>query len=94
MRRGGSRILILLLVLTAAVIAIAPVIIGRGHGAQVMREGLQEVLDRCRTMYAEARTAADSAQVDEWVPPVLGATRSGDPPCGKYRRRNMLGPKS
>jgi hypothetical protein len=93
-RRGGSRILILLLVLTAAVIAIAPVIIGRGHGVQVMREGLQGVLDRCRTKYTEARTAADSARVDEWVPPVMGVTRSGDPPCGKYRRRNMLGSKS
>ena len=94
MRRGGSRILILFLVLTAAMIAIAPVIIGRGHGAQMMREGLREALDRCRTKYAEAGTAADSALVDEWVPPVMGATRSGDPPCGKYRRRNMLGPKS
>jgi hypothetical protein len=93
-RRGGSRILILLLVLAAAVIAIAPVIIGRGHDVQVMREGLLGVLDQCKTKYAEARTAADSAQVDEWVPPVMGAMRAGDPPCGKYRRRNMLGPKS
>lgn len=93
MRRGGSRILILLLVLTAAVVAIAPVIIGRRHGVQVMREGLQEVLDRCRTKYADAQTAADSAMVDDWVPPVRGRTRSGDPACGKYRRRNMLGRK-
>ena len=90
MRRGGSRILILILVLTAAALAVAPAIIGRGHGVQVMRDELRAVLSECRTKYAEAHSAADSALADEWVPPVAGAARPGDPSCGKYRRRNML----
>lgn len=90
MRRGGSRILIFLLVLTAAALAIAPAIIGRGHGVQVMRDEFQAVLSQCRTKYAAARNAADSLLADQWVPPVAGASRAGDPPCGKYRRRNML----
>jgi hypothetical protein len=93
-RRGGSRILILVLVVAAAVLALAPVAIGRRHGVQVMRDELRAVLSECRTKYAEARSPADSALADEWVPPVEGAVRAGDPSCGKYRRRNMLGPTS
>lgn len=91
MRRGGSRILILVVVVTAAALAIIPAVIGRGHGAQVMRDELRSVLSECRTKYAQAHSAADSALADEWVPPFAGTVRAGDPPCGKYRRRNMLG---
>ena len=83
--------MILLLVVTAAVLAIGPALIGRGHGAQVMRDEFRAVLSECRTKYADAHSAADSALADEWVPPAAGAVRAGDPPCGKYRRRNMLG---
>lgn len=91
MRRGSGRILVLLLVAIAVAVAIAPVIIGRGHGVQVMREELQAVLSECRAKYSEARNAADSAQADTWVPRDSAGTRAGDPPCGSYRRRNMLG---
>ena len=91
MRRGGSRILILVLVVVASAIAIAPVIIGRGRGVQRMREELQAVLSECRAKYGEARNAADSARADTWVPHDSAGTRAGDPPCGSYRRRNMLG---
>jgi hypothetical protein len=90
-RQGGSRILILVLVVLASAIAIAPVIIGRGHGVQLMREELEAVLSECRAKYAEARNAADTARADKWVPRDSAGTRAGDPPCGSYRRRNMLG---
>lgn len=91
MRRGGARLLVLVLVVVASAIAIAPVILGRGHRVQVMREELQAVLTECRTKYGEARNAADSAGVDTWVPRDSAGVRAGDPPCGSYRRRNMLG---
>jgi hypothetical protein len=74
----------------ASAIAIAPVIIGRGRRVRVMREELQAVLSQCRAKYAVARNAADSAKADEWVPHGSAGVRSGDPPCGSYRRRNML----
>jgi type II secretory pathway pseudopilin PulG len=90
-RRGGSRILIVLLIALAMALAVIPTMIGRGRRVQAMRDELQAVLSQCRTKYAGARTAADSVLADEWVPPVAGTVRSGDPPCGKYRRRNMLG---
>ena len=91
MRRGGSRLLILLLIVVAAALALAPAIIGRGHGVQVMREELRAAVSECRARYAGARNAADSAQADQWVPRGSSGVRTGDPPCGKYRRRNMLG---
>jgi hypothetical protein len=92
LRRGGSRILILVLILAASAIAIAPVIIGRGHRVRVMREELQAVLSQCRAKYGVAGNAADSAKADEWVPHDSTGIRAGDPPCGSYRRRNMLSP--
>jgi type II secretory pathway pseudopilin PulG len=91
MRRGGSKLLILVLILVAAAVALAPAIISRGRGVQVMREELRAALSECRARYAEARNAADSAQADQWVPLGSSKTRAADPPCGKYRRRNMLG---
>jgi type II secretory pathway pseudopilin PulG len=91
MRRGGSRLLILVLILAAAGLALAPVFFARGHGVQVMREELEAALSECRARYAEARTAADTTRADQWVPNGSAGLRAGDPPCGKYRRRNMLG---
>ena len=91
MRRGDARILVLVLLVTAAAIAIAPVIIGRSRGVRLMREELQAVLSECRGKYAVARDSADSARADTWVPHDSAGTRAGDPPCGSYRRRNMLG---
>jgi hypothetical protein len=83
-------VLILLLVLTAIALVAIPTIIARGRRVQIMRNELQSVLSQCRTKYTAAHSGADSALVDEWVPLVAGTVRAGDPPCGKYRRRNML----
>jgi hypothetical protein len=90
-RRGGARVLVLVLVVVASAIAIAPVVIGRGHGVQLMREELQAVLSECRARYGAARNAADSVRADQWVPHDSAGTHASDPPCGSYRRRNMLG---
>jgi hypothetical protein len=49
------------------------------------------VVGECRARYAGARTGADSAAADAWQPPLHGQRRPGDPACGAYRRRNMLG---
>ncbi len=91
MRHGGSRILILVLIIVATVIALTPVAISRWHGVQVMRMELQGVLTACRARYGAALNAGDSVRVDAWVPHASEAARVGDPPCGSYRRRSMLG---
>jgi hypothetical protein len=90
-RRGGSKLLVLLLVLTAVGIAIATRVIARGHDVQEMSAELKSVLAECRGKYQDARSAADSARVDAWVPRPPSGGHSGDPSCGNYRRRSMLG---
>lgn len=86
----GSRALIALLLVAAAIIAILPVVIARTRRVQAMRADLAEVLGECRARYAAAATAADSAGVDAWQPALRGERRPGDPACGPYRRRNMI----
>ena len=93
-RGPGSRTLIVLLLVGAAIAAILPAVLARSRRVQVMRTGLTEVLQECRARYAIARTAADTAAVDAWQPALHGEQRPGDPPCGPYRRRNMLAPAS
>lgn len=90
MRTGGSRLLILVLIAVAAVVAVAPAIISRGRDVRSMREGLQSVLAECRAKYIVARSAEDSTRADEWVPHGTAGIHPGDPACGSYRRRNML----
>jgi hypothetical protein len=64
--------------------------VARSSRVQRMRADLVEVLGECRARYAAARSAADSAAADAWRPPLGGAARPDDPPCGSYRRRDML----
>lgn len=87
----GSRKVILLLLVGAALMAILPATFARSRRAQRMRFELTDVLAQCRARYDTARTAADTAAVDAWRPSFHGDVRPGDPPCGPYRRRNMLG---
>ena len=91
-RGPGSRTLIVLLLVGAAIAAVLPAVLARSSRVQVMRTGLIEVLQECRLRYAAARTAADTAAADAWQPALHGEQRPGDPPCGPYRRRNMLAP--
>ena len=91
-RGPGSRTLIVLLLVGAAIAAVLPAVLARSSRVQVMRTGLTEVLQECRVRYAAARTAADTAAADAWQPALHGEQRPGDPPCGPYRRRNMLAP--
>ena len=93
-RGPGSRTLIVLLLVAAAIAAGLPAVLARSSRVQVMRTGLNEVLQECRARYAVARTAADTAAADAWQPALHGEQRPGDPPCGPYRRRNMLAPAS
>ncbi len=86
----GSRALIVVLLVAAAIVAILPVVIARTHRVQTMRADLAEVLGECRARYAAAATAADTAGVDAWRPTLRGERRPGDPTCGPYRRRNMI----
>jgi type II secretory pathway pseudopilin PulG len=86
----GSRALIAVLLVAAAIVAILPVLIARTRRVQSMRGDLAEVLGECRARYAAAATAADTAVVDVWLPTLHGVRRPGDPTCGPYRRRNML----
>ena len=88
---SDARRLVLVLVLGAAIVALLPVVIARTHRLQVMRADLTEVVAECRARYAGTRTAADTAAADAWQPPLHGERRAGDPACGAYRRRNMLG---
>ncbi len=91
-RGPGSRTLIVVLLVAAAVVALLPAVLARSHRVQMMRENLSEVLQECRVRYSAARTAADTAAADRWQPALHGQQRPGDPPCGPYRRRNMLAP--
>ena len=93
-RGPGSRTLIVLLLVGAAIAAVLPAVLARSSRVQVMRTGLTEVLQECRERYDAARTAADTAAADAWQPALHGEQRPGDPPCGPYRRRNMLAPAS
>ena len=93
-RGPDSRTLIVVLLVAAAIVAFLPAVFSRTRRVQVMRENLTEVLQECRVRYAAARTAADTAAADLWQPSLHGDQRPGDPPCGSYRRRNMLGPRS
>jgi len=88
----GSRVLIVSLLVAAAIAAILPVAVARSRRLQTMRVALAEVLGECRSRYAAAASAADTAAVDAWQPALHGARRPGDPTCGPYRRRNMLSP--
>jgi hypothetical protein len=88
---SDARRLVIVLVVAAVIVALLPMVIARSHRLQVMREGLAEVVGECRGRYADARTAADTAAADAWRPPFHGEQRAGDPACGAYRRRNMLG---
>jgi type II secretory pathway pseudopilin PulG len=90
----GSRTLIVVLLVVAAVVALLPAVLARSHRVQTMRENLAEVIQECRVRYDAARTATDTAAADRWQPALHGAERPGDPPCGSYRRRNMLQPAS
>jgi hypothetical protein len=86
-----SRRVVLVLVAVAAVLAVFPVLVARSRRLQSMRAGLAEVVGECRARYLGARTMADTAEADAWQPPLHGEQRPGDPACGAYRRRNMLG---
>jgi type II secretory pathway pseudopilin PulG len=93
-RGPGSRTLIVFLLIGAAIVALLPAVLARSRRVQVMRTSLTEVLQECRVRYDAARTAADNAAADAWQPALHGSQRPGDPPCGPYRRRNMLEPAS
>lgn len=87
----GSRTLIVALLVLAVILALLPLVIARTQRVQTMRADLGEVLDECRARYAAASTAADTAAADAWQPALHGERHPGDPACGPYRRRNMLG---
>jgi type II secretory pathway pseudopilin PulG len=93
-RGPDSRTLIVVLLIAAAIVALLPAVLARTRRVQTMRASLTEVLQECRVRYEAARTAADTAAVDAWQPALHGDQRPGDPPCGPYRRRNMLKPAS
>jgi type II secretory pathway pseudopilin PulG len=93
-RGPDSRALIVLLLVAAAIVALLPAVFARTRRMQTMRADLTEVLQECRVRYEAARTAADTAAADAWQPALHGDQRPGDPPCGPYRRRNMLTPAS
>ena len=81
-----------MLIVVAALVAVLPAIFARSRRVQTMRVELAEALQQCRARYDSARTAADTAAADAWQPALHGERRPGDPPCGPYRRRNMLKP--
>ncbi len=87
----SARWLVLALLAVAVVAAVLPVIIARTRRLQSMRRDLAEVVSECRARYAASRTASDTGAADAWQPPLRGEQRPGDPACGAYRRRNMLG---
>jgi hypothetical protein len=91
---AGSRRLVLLILVAAAVLALLPIMVARSRRLQSMRVDLAEVLTACRTRYDASRSAADTAAADAWQPPLHGVTRPHDPTCGPYRRRNMLARES
>jgi type II secretory pathway pseudopilin PulG len=93
-RGPDSRTLIVVLLVAAAIVALLPAVFARTRRMQTMRADLTEVLQECRVRYEAARTAEDTAAADAWQPALHGNQRPGDPPCGPYRRRNMLKPAS
>jgi type II secretory pathway pseudopilin PulG len=93
-RGPDSRRLIVVLLVAAALVALLPVFLARTRRVQTMRADLAEVLQECRQRYEAARTAADTVAADARQPALHGELRAGDPPCGSYRRRNMLKPAS
>jgi type II secretory pathway pseudopilin PulG len=93
-RGPDSRTLIVVLLVAAVIVALLPAVFARTRRMQTMRADLTEVLQECRVRYEAARTAADTAAADTWQPALHGDQRPGDPPCGPYRRRNMLKPAS
>jgi hypothetical protein len=88
----ASRTLVAVILIIAAIVAIMPVIVAHTRRLQSMRADLAEVLDQCRARYAAAATHTDTTEADYWTPSLHGEQRPGDPPCGRYRRRNMLAP--
>jgi hypothetical protein len=90
MNRSASKLLVCALVLIAVALGVGIRLTARGRGVQRMRAELSLILAECRDKYRAAGTAADSARVDTWVPPTSAGGRTDDPPCGSYRRRNML----
>ena len=87
---GGSRLLVLGLIVLAVLIALAPRWWGSGGRGETMRHALDEVLGECRAAYDSATTAADTARVDSMVPMLDGMVRPGDPACGAYREKRMF----
>lgn len=85
-----SKLLVLALVVTAVAIGAVIRLVAGGRDVQRMRAELGTILTECRDKYHAAASAADSARVDAWVPPTSTGAQAGDPPCGSYRRRNML----
>ncbi len=88
--QSRSRLVVVALVVTTVLIALAPRWWGSGGRGELMREGLQEALSTCRAGYDSAATVADTARVDSLVPPYRGVVRGGDPPCGAYREKRMF----
>jgi len=86
-----SRTVIIVLLVVAVLAAVLPAILARSPRVQTMRVDLTAVLQQCRARYQSARTAADTVAADSLRPTVHGERRPGDPVCGSYRRRNMLG---
>jgi Flp pilus assembly protein TadB len=89
-RPVGSRLLVAIVLLVGLGLVLLTRTVARSSRVQRMRADLVEVLGECRARYAAARSAPDSAAADAWRPPLGGAARPDDPPCGSYRRRNML----
>jgi hypothetical protein len=85
-----SKLLVVALVVSAVAIGVVIRLVAGGRDVQRMRAELSTILTECRDEYHTAVTAADTARIDAWVPPTSSGTRAGDPPCGSYRRRNML----
>ena len=85
-----SKLLVLVLVVSAVAIGVVIRLVAGSRDVQRMRAELSTILTECRDKYHAAATAADSARIDGWVPPTSTGAQTGDPPCGSYRRRNML----
>lgn len=88
--RPTARVPILLAIGATILIALLPLWLGSHGRGKAMREGLRHAIDECRTQYASAKTAADTARADAWIPTVGNEQRPADPACGKYRQRGML----
>jgi hypothetical protein len=76
--------------LGSAVMAFAPLVVGRTQRVQTMRTALQSVLAQCRARYGGARSAADTARADRSYPDLRRERRPADPACAAYRKHDML----